>query len=362
MAILATCAVSSVAGAAETPPADASASLIPKRGEWVNISKPLLAEFAKQDVKPKIKFDYDNTPGAGLCGIIVDRSLKETWFIVQGTGVWKRAAGGAAPAFVRVDGGKYDAFWENAGPDIDPEGRGLCVFSIQGQNIDSSCAITRDGGKTWTALTTDKGAFGYDVGAVDWAGGGMAILAKKHHTSGDLVLSHDGGQTWTKLEGDPKASITTVGLIGAGVLIKGVGGASGGLFRSTDDGKTWAKVGDIQGARIGHVVTFKGVAYLTTNRGISISKDKGETWSILGRECQGLRGPVMFGEDEKHIVVYGTRGFSETKDAGQTWTLAVPFGDDAAMRKARFECGFWDPATDCFYLTHLAGEAYGYRR
>jgi hypothetical protein len=328
-----------------------------KPGAWVNVAQALLADLAKQNIKPSIKFTYDATPGAGVCGIITDRSLPGTWIIIHGQGVWKHTAGNAG--YQRVDGGRYDGFYENAGPDIDPEGRGLCLFSIQGSTIDSTCAITRDGGKTWSALSTDQAAFGYDVGAVDWAGGGQTILAKKHH-NGDLVLSHDGGRNWTVL-GKAETQIQALGLIGS-VLLKGVRGAQGGLMRSTDDGKNWVKVADCQFGRVGHVVLFHDTAYLTTAQGVLVSRDKGEHWVLAGEPCSGLLGPVMFGKDEKHQVVYGSKGFYESNDGGKTWALAVPFTDDAALRKGRYEYGIWDPSNDCFFVTHIAGEGFCYRR
>ena len=109
-------------------------------------------------------------------------------------------------------------------------------------------------------------------------------------------------------------------------------------------------------------MTFKGAAYLTCAKGVLVSEDEGEHWLLRGEGCPGLRGPVMFGKDEKHQVVYGAKGFLESRDGGKTWTLGVPLGDDAALRKGRFEYGTWDPSGDCFYITHIGGEAYGYKR
>src|ERR1017187_3653576 len=215
---------------------DTARSAALTRGAWVNLSDNLLAEFAKQNVKPIIKFRYDSTNGAGICGLLADRSFDGAWIIVQGQGVWKYDySANVTPAWKRIDGGKYDGFYENAGPDVDPEGRGLCLFSIQGSTTNSTCAITRDGGTTWSSLTTDERAFGYDVGSVNWADGGMTILATKHH-NGDLVLSRDGGKNWTLL-GKGESRIMTLGLIGSNVLLKGVrgGGGAGGLLCSTDD-------------------------------------------------------------------------------------------------------------------------------
>ena len=338
-----------------------AALLADKQGVWVKISEGLLADFAARDIKPIIKFKYDSTNGAGVCGILADRSLSSPLIIIQGQGIWQ--ASGPGGAFKRIDGGTYDAFYENAGPDIDPAGKGICLFSIQGSTTNSSSAITREGKTIWRALTTDQQAFGYDVGAVDWQDtGGITLLAKKHH-NGDLVLSHDGGMSWTLL-GKGESRIAMLGLVGKDVLLKGVRGqdGAGALFRSTDGGTNWAKVAECEFGRIGHAVVFKGVAYVTTMKGILTSTDKGEHWALTGGEQTGLLGPVMFGEDEKHLVVYGRRGFFESKDAGKTWTLTVPFGDDAAMRSGRFEYGSWDPKTDCFYLTHISGMAYVYKR
>ncbi len=168
---------------------------------------------------------------------------------------------------------------------------------------------------------------------------------------------------WTLL-GKGESRIAMLGLMGKDVLLKGVRGqdGTGALFRSMDGGTNWAKVAECEFGRIGHAVVFKGLAYVTTMKGILTSTDKGEHWALTGEEQSAFLGPVMFGEDEKHLMVYGRRGFFESKDAGKTWTLAVPFGDDAAMRSGRFEYGSWDPKMDCFYLTHISGMAYVYKR
>jgi hypothetical protein len=319
----------------------------------------LLADFAERGIPPVIKFKYDSTNGAGVCGILADRSLPDPWIIVQGQGVWKRARRG--PHYERIDGGAYDGFYENAGPDIDPAGGGVCLFSIQGKTTNSTSALTRDGGKTWSALTTDERAFGYDAGAVDWAGGGRTILAKKHH-NGDLVLSHDSGRTWTLL-GKGESKIVALGVIGAGVLLKGIRGSDdwAGLFRSTD-GTNWSKVADCRFNRIGHAVVFKKAAYLTCDKGLLVSRNRGEHWALSGDECAGLLGPVMFGKNEKHLMVYGSKGFFESRDGGRTWKLAVPLPDDPAVRSGRFEYGIWDPNSDTFYVTHISGGAFEFRR
>jgi hypothetical protein len=355
--LMTACAAGHVASAA-----DGLSLLAGKKGVWTNISDGLLADFAGRDIKPIIKFAYDSSNNAGVCGILADRNLPASWVIVQGQGVFQPASG--ATPFQRIDGGSYDAFWETAGPDMDPEGRGVCLFSIQGGKTTTTCAFTRDGGKTWRALATDSAAFGYNMGAVDWsAGGEMTMLAQKHHSS-DLVLSRDSGQTWTLL-GKGESRCQALGVIGPDVLLKGLSGSgdAAGLFRSTDGGSNWVKVADCGfPGHLGHVVVFKGTAYLTTRRGILASHDKGEHWALTGEDYSGLVGPVMFGEDEKHLMVYGNQGFSESKDGGQTWSLAVPFGDDRAMRAGRFESGFWDPKTDSFYLTHISGRAYVYQR
>jgi photosystem II stability/assembly factor-like uncharacterized protein len=153
-------------------------------------------------------------------------------------------------------------------------------------------------------------------------------------------------------------------LIGADVMLKGIGGGgeSNGLFRSTDGGTNWVRVADCTFGNRGHVVVFHAAAYLTSTKGILVSRDEGEHWALPGEECEGLLGPVMFGKEESHLMVYGTKGFYESKDGGKTWALAAPFGDDAAMRSGRFEYGMWNPADDSFYITHIGGQAYGYRR
>ena len=361
----ATIAAGNIATAADNVTATNGIALLAgKKGVWLNISEGLLADFATHKVNPIIKFKYDSTNGAGVCGILADRSLPGPLVIIQGQGVWQTEL--TPPGvFRRMDGGAYDGFYENAGPDIDPAGGGVCLFSIQGATTNSTCAISNNREVCWRALTTDQQAFGYDVGAVDWGETNtlaLTILAKKHH-NGDLVLSRDGGLTWTLL-GKAESRIVLLGVIGKDVLLKGIRGnpETAGLYRSMDAGTNWSRVAECAFSRIGHAVVLHDVAYLTTAKGILTSTDKGEHWALPGEEQEGFLGPVMFGNEEKHMMVYGRRGFFESKDAGKTWSLAVPFGEDPAMRSGRFEYGSWDPKTDCFYLTHIGGQAYVFRR
>src|SRR5205807_2639237 len=154
------------------------------------------------------------------------------------------------------------------------------------------------------------------------------------------------------------SKVLVLGVVGGNTLLKGVAGVGGGLFRSTDDGTNWTKVADCEFNRVGHVVMFHGVAYLTTATGVMISQDKGEHWALPGEECRGLRGPVMFGKDAQHKVVYGEKGFWESKNGGKSWSLAVSFGEDTSLRQGRYEYGIWNPHEDTFYLTHIAGKAF----
>ncbi len=330
------------------------------RGQWVCLSPGFLETLATQDVVPHIKIKpADEAPGAGICGIFADRQSGQTYYVVQGRGIFLRNAEGK-PSFTRVDGEHYDAYYENAGPDVDPEGRGICVFSIQGWDIATTSCISHDSGKTWASLTTDPASIGFDLGAVDWAGGGKTILAKRHH-NGDLELSRDSGATW-QIIAPKQGEIRCLGLLGANVLLKGINGENAGLYRSSDAGASWTKVADCSFANLSQAVVYHDKAYVACAQGVLVTSDQGEHWKLLASDCPNLRGPVMIGRDDKQLVVFGAKGFYESLDAGETWKLVAPFSDDPALRKGRYEYGSWNPADDTFYVTHIAGQAYSYRR
>src|SRR5690349_16284433 len=132
-----------------------------------------------------------------------------------------------------------------------------------------------------------------------------------------------------------------------------MGVASGGLFRTTDDGATWTPItdGKVPLGSTGCVAVADSdpnVIYLgtgsdgvrsnvSTGRGMYKSTDGGETWKFIGLSNAGQIGAVRIHPTNPNIVwVSATgdifkpnseRGVFKTSDGGQTWHKGLFISD-----------------------------------
>lgn len=129
----------------------------------------------------------------------------------------------------------------------------------------------------------------------------------------------------------------------------------GGVLRSSDHGESWQSTIDI-GADIHRVTTGHGRVYAAGARGLSVSRDRGDTWSVSGEGLQGsyCRGVIVCGDSilvtsadgprGGHSAVYrsavdgrsferGTQGLPEwfSKNIDSLWLDAFPNGSLAAF-------------------------------
>ena len=133
-------------------------------------------------------------------------------------------------------------------------------------------------------------------------------------------------------------------------LIYYAGAASGGIFKTTDGGMTWAPIFDGQPvSSVGSLaiapsdpnIVWAGTgetfirSHISAGMGIYKSMDAGKTWSLMGLENTGRIGRVVIDPRNPEIVLacalghaYGPqpeRGVFRTSDGGKTWqqVLAV---------------------------------------
>lgn len=322
--------------------ASAFAADAPPAGQWVNISDGVLEKITADGQKPA-------WPGA-TAGVVCDPASGDVYVVVAGLGLWKSSDRGAT--FSRVDGGAVGGRCETSySINIDPAGGRIACFMLDGK-----CAITADAGQTWQPMK-DLGR-NWDYAAVDWSTDKVLhIFGTRHEVGGEAYLSNDGGKSWTMLFKEKEFDKTGgVGIFDDKTLVRTWAGK--GIERSTDAGKTWAKVSDLQPT--GRVVQVnKGVAYWIAADGLLISKDKGATWAKVGDACPGTIGPMFNPKDENHLSVAGAKGIFESTDGGKTWQQVAPLPEKFDVpRPGWFTNVAWDPGRGIYYASRMGKPAF----
>jgi photosystem II stability/assembly factor-like uncharacterized protein len=131
-------------------------------------------------------------------------------------------------------------------------------------------------------------------------------------------------------------------------LVYYVGAASGGIFKTTDDGIHWDPIFDAQPvASIGSLaiaatdpnIVWAGTgepfirSHISVGAGIYKSMDAGKTWTLMGLEKTGRIGNVIIDPRNPDVVLacalghaYGPqpeRGVFRTTDGGKTWNKVL---------------------------------------
>jgi photosystem II stability/assembly factor-like uncharacterized protein len=214
---------------------------------------------------------------------------------------------------------------------------------------------TDDGGKTWALQFTarDPRAF-YDAMAF-WnvkTGLAMGDPVDGHFT---IVRTVDGGTTWTPVptadipealpgEGAFAASGTCLVVHGSRDAWFGTGGAARArVYRSTDQGLTWAVaatpimagnassgVFSLAFSDAEHGIAVGGDYRLERGTGdnLSITTDGGLTWLLPGTSrLRSFRSAVAYvpGSKGQRLIAVGPAGTDLSIDGGLAWT---PLGDD----------------------------------
>jgi photosystem II stability/assembly factor-like uncharacterized protein len=278
-------------------------ALVPamRAAEW----EPIASEFVKAE-KPGF---------GGLTGIVVDRQSGDLYVWISDRGMYKSTDQGKtfAPLGPRTKGRTE---WPGCMLSDPADAKTWVIATVYGGPILSST----DNCETFTPM--DKASQHVDWVAVDW-GTRKFVLTLKHE-SGDLLLaSADGGKSFREV--GKAFGPACVFNEQTAVVVQIVPGkpkkpAKRVLARTTDGGKTFAKVADFVTKA---VPVWEGkTPYWLVDGAIITSKDKGETWQQVCVVTNGQFGPV-FGKDEKEMFVLTPQGVIATADGGATWSAPI---------------------------------------
>ena len=296
-------------------------------------------------------FDNENIISIGA----VEVDQRDTSIVWVGTGEANnsRSAYYGNGVYKSTDGGKT---WSNMGlPEsghigrirVDPRNSNVVYVAALGHlysdNPERGVYKTTNGGKSWTKVLSVKRDDGKDIGVVD-----LAMSPSNPNTL--IAAAYDKIRTpWTFNEG----------------------GHGSGLYKSTNGGRTWQKLGGgLPTGFLGRIgvdyapgnsnilyanienVNVEGMSFeerkkmlevgIPLKRGQSVvgvevyrSADGGKSWKKASPDGQNIGGSPSYyyqqvrvdPNDANHVYVVGIQVW-ETKDAGKTWGTAFRFGGD----------------------------------
>ena len=236
------------------------------------------------------------------------------------SGIYRSTDG--ASTWARVDQGAWKA---GAGRLVAAEGS---LFQFGSAGVFRS----PDRGATWIPAKVAA-----DPGSVN----GFAAIGEILYATTDdgIFKSGDGGATWKAASaGLTDTWAVALGAIGNSLVAAAYGGK---VFRSSDQGQTWAPIGKGTGGKLVYKFVSAGpVLYAGTNEGLGQSTDSGATWNWLN----GPIGTFVFDLEIRDGALFGasTHGL---------WSVPLKDIQSSAVRQNRgHRAASWSP-----YM--LAGDA-----
>lgn len=201
---------------------------------------------------------------------------------------------------------------------------------------DNTLLMSPDLGQTWSQISPMDLAYHFHGLGIDPIDPRHILMGSVgsgiwNDTTMRVYASHDAGATWQDQSTGLPQSVASahvlhfvqsdpdVVLLGTfrGDDISHAGDPGVGLYRSTDRGESWSKVG-IEALDIAHIAECDGRLYAAADLAILRSDDAGQSWqSALEREAQVLAvacyGATVLAMDQNENVL-------RSDDGGDTWS------------------------------------------
>jgi len=132
-----------------------------------------------------------------------------------------------------------------------------------------------------------------------------------------LLVHEEATAQWTGTTGIEGGQINCL-LVAPGGTFAGTWG--GGLFRSTNQGASWAYSGLIA-QKVRSMAVLGGNLYAGTHMGVWLSTNNGDSWTQINGTNQVLQYAYVMEAVGTYLVAGGYLGITRTSDAGITWTL-----------------------------------------
>ncbi|MGF1451386.1 MAG: WD40/YVTN/BNR-like repeat-containing protein [Opitutales bacterium] len=304
----------------EAPGVAAPGALPIQTGAWVDLSETVLDALETNGIYPTPKWDGHYT--RKFNSLVVDHGAN-TYLNFAGHGLWTLDFD--TNTLHRADAGAYtEAPLDNQ---INPYGSGFFLFSSHGFTPESYQLRSLDG----TPETFANFPGNFDYGAVDWTRSPLrTIIAVDHHRR-KLWVSTDGGEEFSAVLDAPPYQLGQVGALPGGTLIHCLMGnrqgevlPNTGVYRSTNDGRSWEKVSEPQTPHACFdIPVYQDRAYLYTVDGLAISEDDGQTWRVVPNSPR-FEHPVVFGADDSQMLGFNREGGFASTDRGETWNAFLP--------------------------------------
>ncbi len=190
-----------------------------------------------------------------------------------------------------------------------------------------------DGGRTWRESMSGMIEVNFVVSlAID------PIKPKVIYagTTGGVYRTKTGAENWVKVTEGMVAFDAKMASMAMGVNSLAIdpnetntvyAGTTQGLFKSTNQGNNWTKIGDALGDSFVSAIQLDpsntSTIFLATSEGVKKSPDGGKTWTLKnsGLEAASIRS-IQLTANSPNIIYAGTNGggLYRSLDGGESWT------------------------------------------